>query len=453
MDQLHSRRVWLYAQSISFGPMIFGYNLGVLNPSYKNVSKALSWGDNESLYLGLFQAMYAIGCMIGAMLSGSLWNRYGRRFTIFILVGACIIGGTLCCIPNNPSFGLGRIFSGIAGGMGLGLSQVFIMEISPSSMRAKTGSLIQINVSLGMAIAFCLGIPLPVGPTSSLLQHWWQFMYFFQIFMGLYLMLIFKFYYIYDSPTYYAIKGDNDRAILAYEFITGNSSPSLMMGTRVVEDKPTTKIIKFSELTCSKTYRVMLRIAIILSMLEQLCGVSAVVSYSTKILYEISGDIYISRILTSALGVIKVFSSFLVFPLIRNFGRKTLIVGSVLTLGVLDFIFGLITSVANYSIYPPSVILALHIITYTSSFGPLVYVYLGESIVQQLIPFGSSTKSILLLVITFTFPIATDAFGISIAFYFFAACMLAGCFYLKFELIETKGKSREEIQAILSQKN
>ena len=56
--------------------------------------------------------------------------------------------------------------------MGLSLAPVYVMEIAPSSLKGKLGSLIHLNLAFGLAVSYCLGIPLPIGSTSSVLQHW-----------------------------------------------------------------------------------------------------------------------------------------------------------------------------------------------------------------------------------------------------------------------------------------
>lgn len=452
MDPKYEKKAWLYSQCICTGAMIFGFNLGVLNPSYKNVGKALGWGSNETIFVSVFQAILPIGCVVGSMLASPIWNKYGRRAGVFWISGFTILGSLLSCIPYNATFGIGRFFSGVASGMGLSLAPVFVMEISPMKLRAKLGSLIHLNLAFGLAISYCLGIPLPIGDTDTVLQYWWQFMYFFQSFMALFFILVFKFHYVYDSPKFYVSQGNEDMARLAFEFLFGESDNSLLITSNTINKTPVKTPPVLSELLCSKKYRVMLRIAIALPLIEQVCGINAVTFYSTKILYDISGDIYTSRLLTSALGVCKFLASFLIFFLIHKYGRKTLLTASIGIMGFLCIIFGLLTSVLNFSIYPSTVVMALHMIVYTSSYAPVLWIFIGEAIVQQLVAVGVASKFTFMIAVTGVFPTAVEVFGISAVFYFFAVSMVLAFVYGRIDLVETKGKTREEVESLLTHK-
>ena len=431
------------------GTMIFGYSIGVLNPSYKNVSNALNWGSEETLYLSIFQACLPIGCIIGSMTASQIWNKFGRRSVAFCISAITLAASILCCIPYNASFGMGRVLSGVASGMGLSLAPVFIMEISPASIRAKIGTLIQLNITFGLMLSYFLGVPLPIGSTTSVMQYWWQFMYFFPVFMAGYMYVSFKFVFTHDTPTYYSAIGEDEKAKLATEFIFGYHTDSLIMSKNNQAERA---LPKLSELMCSRVYRNMLRVAIFLPVLEQLSGINAINFYSTKILYDVSGDIFMSRILTSGLGLVKFSTTFLFFILIRKYGRRVLLIGSMIMMGTFCALFGLLTSIANYSIYPSTIALFLYIVVYTCAYGSLLWIYIGESVDQQLVSIGVAIKFLLMLTVTFSFPFATEVFGIPVVFYFFAVSMAAGSIYGKFDLIETKGKSREEIYELYTKK-
>ena len=276
-------------------------------------------------------------------------------------------------------------------------------------------------------------------------------MFFFPVFFAIYLIIVFKFYFLYDTPKFYSIKNLEDKADLAISFIYGGSSKSfLLRNINISETQKSSEIVKFSEILCSKRFRIMLRVAIILPMLEQLCGIVAVTFYSTKILYDISGDLYISRLLTSALGITKFVATFLILILVQKFGRKTLLIGSMIIMGMLCVLFGLFTSIANFGIYPSTIVMALHMIVYTSSYAAILWVYIGESLDQQIVAIAVGSKFTFSILITFIFPLSVDYLGISVVFYFFAICMAIGFIYGKLELIETKGKSRQEITELFT---
>ncbi|OMJ71289.1 hypothetical protein SteCoe_30550 [Stentor coeruleus] len=444
MSKEYTKKAILYSQNICLGVLIFGYNLGVLNPSYKNVSSALNWGKNETILLSIFQATLPLGCVVGSMITNSVANAYGRRSCQFLLASLSILGSLLSIIPYNGTFGAGRLILGIASGIGLSLAPFFIMEISPTKLKAKLGSLIHLNLAFGLGLSYCLGVPLPVGSTSSILKYWWQFMYLIPGLIGIYIILIFKFYYIHDTPKFYALKGQEEKARISIEFIYGSCTTSLLINPTSGQSETYTAP-KFTNLLCDYKYKLMLRIAVILPMLEQFCGINAATFYSTKILYDISGDIYMSRILTAAIGISKFIATFLILILVKKFGRKTLLTFSLLFMGILCAIFGVFTIIPNFSVYASTVILGLHVVVYTCSYAAILWVYIGESVEQKLVAVGVASKFAFLCLVTFLFPICVDLVGIHVVFYFFAGCSVLGFVWGRYDMIETKNLSRIEI--------
>lgn len=444
MEQSLRWRIWFFSLNISLGVWIFGYNLGVLNPSYQEVSHALNWGSNENFYLSLFQTLLPIGCIIGSLSTSYIANTWGRRKCVFTLSGFTILGSLISIFPYNATFGIGRIFSGIASGMGLSLAPFYIVEICPSKMKATVGSLIHLNLALGLGLSYCLGIALPTHKTSSIMKHWWQFMYLFPSFIAVYILYVFKYVHKLDTAKFYTLTLDFDKAQAALEYTFGEASnPSLLQKINIEEDKNV--LTPYKELLCTKKYRLMLTVSIVLPMLEQLCGINAATFYSTKILYDVSGDIFISRVLTACIGISKFFATFGIFFLVKHLGRRTILIYSLLAMGLLCVAFALFSSVLNFGVYASTIVLGLHVVVYTSSFAAILWVYIGESVDQKLVPVAVCSKFSFLCLITFSFPLMVQLLGIDYVFYFFAFCSCVGFVWGKLSLVETKGLSKVEI--------
>lgn len=54
---------------------------------------------------------------------------------------------------------IARLLMGVTCGMNLMVVPLYIREVSPDKMAAKTGSLFQANISLGIIAGFLLSIP------------------------------------------------------------------------------------------------------------------------------------------------------------------------------------------------------------------------------------------------------------------------------------------------------
>jgi hypothetical protein len=86
--------------------------------------------------------------------------------------------------------------------------------------------------------------------------------------------------------------------------------------------------------------------------------------------------------------------------------------------------------------------------------GPVSYILLGELFLQEakayVAPIGQVVNFLLTFVIGLTFPMLTEAIGSGPTFFMFSGfCALALIFTIFF-IPETKGKTMQEIQRILS---
>ena len=100
--------------------------------------------------------------------------------------------------------------------------------------------------------------------------------------------------------------------------------------------------------------------------------------------------------------------------------------------------------------WPLLVLVVLSIACYASTLAPITWVVLSEifpnrirGMAMAVATFSLWTASMLL---TFFFPIINNAIQASGSFWLFAIICLAGFIFIKNKLVETKGKSLEEIE-------
>lgn len=449
MDFKHKVRLFLYAQSVCTGVMIFGYNQGVFNPTYLPVATALNWGTQKVYLYGIFQGMYPMGAIIGSSIASSIWSKYGRRMAMLCISVLFFCGGILSSANYEAPFGMGRIISGTAGGMAVSIAPSYIMEFCPLIYKRYVGLLIQLNISFGIFLSYLLGIGLPATATTSIMNHWWQFMFLFPSILAILLFILFKFVCRYDSPAYYLTIGDEKMSREAVAYVVGDATDNSALELNNQVENPIESIIpSYKELFFTRKYFYMFRIVVILQVLEQLTATPSITAYSTKIFNSITTNITLARQLTMYVGLGKFVATFFSFALMRFLGRKTVLIIGLFGIMVFHLIFSLILEEApNASPYIPMFIIMLDLAMYTCAYGPVLYVYLGESLIHKFLPVGSFTKFSINLIINFVFPIAQTDYGNAVVFFFFAICMAVGGIYAIIDLTETRGKTREEILA------
>jgi MFS family permease len=110
--------------------------------------------------------MFAVGGLLGAIVSAPMSRRFGRRDSMMLMNITFFIGAILLSTSTTSAqFAIGRIFVGIGAGYMTVVVSMYIAEISPPRYRGALGSVLQLGVTLGILIIECIGLGLssPVG--------------------------------------------------------------------------------------------------------------------------------------------------------------------------------------------------------------------------------------------------------------------------------------------------
>jgi len=125
--EYYPAEVWKLAINISISSFIYCFGLVSMNSCTSNINETLGW-ESSTLYLSLFTTLYPAGAMIGCILGAPLSNKIGIRQTIVLCNIVFILSSTVTIIPTNPTFGAGRLISGIVGGVFITVPAVFITK-------------------------------------------------------------------------------------------------------------------------------------------------------------------------------------------------------------------------------------------------------------------------------------------------------------------------------------
>jgi MFS family permease len=184
-------------------------------------------------------------------------------------------------------------------------------------------------------------------------------------------------------------------------------------------------------------------------MFNQFAGINVIMYYSTDIFRD-AGFSAESALLQSVLiGVTNLVFTIIAMIFIDRFGRKFLLyVGSVgmsVFLGLFSWAF--ITD--NKSGFILLTLLIGYIAFFAFSQGAVIWVILSEmfpnSIRARGTAMGSFSHWIFNFAIALLFPVISVKIGVGFVFAFFAVATLLSILFYRYALVETKGKSLEEI--------
>lgn len=144
--------IWLVTLTAALGGFLFGYDWVVIGgaksfyePYFKITSSSdQGWGTSSAL----------VGCMVGAGLCVFLSEPLGRkRLLLFsgLLFTLSAVGTALA--DTFWSFNFYRIVGGVAMGVALNLSPLYISEIAPTHLRGRMVTINQLLIMIGVLMA------------------------------------------------------------------------------------------------------------------------------------------------------------------------------------------------------------------------------------------------------------------------------------------------------------
>jgi SP family sugar porter-like MFS transporter len=232
-----------------------------------------------------------IGCLIGAISSGTLTNRFGRKrmLTLAALVFALSSLGTGMA-SQFSDFVIWRMLGGYAIGLASGISPMYIAEISPAHLRGRLVSLNQLAIVVGILLAqvvnWMIARPVPPGATAyEILSSWngqWGWRWMFAVTAIPSLLFLAATFLVPESPRWLAAKGRDQQAFRVLERLGGPT-----YARQVLEDfkaaggaDPQLSILR--ELSSPGMAKVLL-LGVTLAVLQQWCGINVIFNYAQEI--------------------------------------------------------------------------------------------------------------------------------------------------------------------------
>jgi sugar porter (SP) family MFS transporter len=386
-------------------------------------------------------AMALVGTIIGAMTAGIPGQKWGGRETLRVLAVFYVISALGCAFAWNWH---ALLIARFVGGLGIGgssvLGPVYIAELAPAKMRGRLVGTFQINIVIGILLAYLSNYV--IGRMGLGSAEWrWQ-LGIAAVPAVLFLVLLFG---IPPSSRWLVTQKrvDEARAVLQ---TMGAENPEGELH-EIIESIHLERL-QTSERLFSWKYRFPLFLAITIGMFNQLSGINAILYYLNDIFAaagysKMSGDLQ-----AVAVGGMNLAATLLGMSVIDKLGRKTLlIIGSVGTAACLFGVSWVFFTDSHQSYL--LVFLVAYIAFFAISQGAVIWVYISEVFPNRVRAkgqsVGSSSHWIMNAIIAFTFPQLAKSSG-AYPFVFFGAMMVLQFFVVFFFYPETKGFTLEEMQ-------
>lgn len=315
----------------AMGGLLFGYDwvvIGGAKPFYErffgiaNLPDLQAWAMSSAL----------IGCIVGAVASGYISDKFGRKWPLLISAFLFTLASAGTGVAENfDTFIWFRIIGGVGIGLASALSPMYIAEVAPSHVRGKFVSLNQFTIVIGIlgaqVVNLLIADAVPEGATDEFIraswngQTGWRWMFYACAVPSVaFLLLTFL---LPESPRWLIKAGKSDKAMPTLIKIGGEEYAREEMAAIKATLNDASEKVDFKELFKPK-FRTVLIIGIVLAVFQQWCGINTVFNYAEEIFtaagYGVSDTLF-NIVITGSVNLI--FTLVAMFT-VDKWGRKKL---------------------------------------------------------------------------------------------------------------------------------
>ncbi|MEM1057547.1 MAG: sugar porter family MFS transporter [Bacteroidota bacterium] len=496
---------------VALGGFLMGFDASVISGVVGFIETEFTLTKAQ---LGFSVSSLTLTATLAMMVSGPLSDRFGRRRILFlaaILFAVSAIGSAFA--PSFATLVIARMIGGFGVGASLIIAPLYIAEIAPPSMRGQMVSFNQLNIVIGITVAFFtnyLILQLADNPASIVAGNEWRWM------LGLEMMPAVLYFvglfFVPRSPRWLLMQGREEEALPIMQMAVGNvaavqelSEIQASMAKEENQEKGSLKDL------FAPALKLVLTIGVVIGIIQQATGINAVFFYAPTIFAQSGIGTDASFIQAIFVGVINLVFTLAAIALIDRLGRRPLLIGGLIgitiAMGLLAYGFGqatytleadapaivveqpealaplvgqtydsdvefkaalaeaigetqatayeadLITSAITMN---PTLIL-IGILGFVASFaislGPVMWVLFSELFPNRVRAIAISFVGLINSAVSFgvqqIFPVELAALGAATTFAIFGIIAAAGLVFVFFVVPETKGKSLEELEAQL----
>ncbi|MFO7864862.1 MAG: sugar porter family MFS transporter, partial [Salinivirgaceae bacterium] len=474
------------------------------------------------MQLGWAVSSLTLTSTLAMMVAGPVSDRIGRKRTLFyaaLLYAISAIASAFA--PTFIILVIARMIGGIGVGASLILAPMYIAEIVPGKIRGQMVSLNQLNIVVGISVAFFTNyLILRLGKTDlpwvhnlGIGEHNWRWMLGLEFLPAV--VYFFALFAVPRSPRWLVMKGKLDEAIQVLKATRSSevAEKEIELVKLSLNKGEKKEKLRIGELF-KPALKLVLTIGIVVAVLQQITGINSVFFYAPMIFEQtgIGTDASFSQAII--VGLTNLVFTVLAILFIDKLGRKPLLIYGVGSIALFMFILSYGFSSATYKIDDKGIALLpaeisktgitkLKEITYHSdiefksalkevigetmftkheaelvknainanamliligiigfvaafaiSIGPVMWVLFSELFPNKIrglaISFVGLINSAVSFSVQLVFPWELSTIGNASTFMIYGVFAVLGLAFIIMKVPETKGKSLEELEIILT---
>ncbi|OXC62938.1 hypothetical protein AYX13_06928 [Cryptococcus neoformans] len=443
----------------------FGFDTGVISAALVSIKDDFGHilDDTEKEWIS---AATSCGALVGALSSGALADRVGRKWTlavgdVWFTLGAIII----CSSFSVVQMIVGRAVLGLGVGTAAAIAPLYIAEVAPTRFRGALVTVQSIAITGGQFFSYCIGIPL-TG------HNGWRIQFAIGIVPAVVQAAVVHF--LPESPRYDLLRGQREAALATiHRSYKGMSEDYIAVKFAALEEvvgisadfnRGHTLGQKMRLVLTEGKYRKPAITALGIGIFQQLCGFNSLMYYAATIFSYAGFDN------PTSVGLIvsgtNWFFTFVAMMILDRVGKRRILLstypGMIAGLALASVAFWKMTGSTGHRLvegteYPQQWsnmmlgMMVVFIAFYATGSGNITWT-VGEMFPLEMRGIGASILAggvwAANIVISATFLTLMNAIGPTPTFALYAGICLAGLIFIYFCYPEPSGLSLEEIQII-----
>lgn len=331
---------------VALGGFLLGFDSAVISGAVGGISRYFSMTDWE---LGFSVGCVIFGAMAGNISAGPLSDKFGRKYILIATSILFTVSALWSALATEYSeFIIARIIGGIGIGGAILIAPIYIAELAPPKLRGSLVSLNQLNIVLGISAAYFSNYFL-----KDLEGESWRWMLGVEAIPAfIYFLALFT---IPRSPRWLIQKLNLIEIAEAILIKIGGKDyakstiKEIQRGVEKKESKGT-----FSQLFSNRLRNIMI-IALGIAFFQQITGINAIFYYAPTIFEQAGGSTDSSFLQAIVVGLTNLVFTLVAIRFIDKLGRKPLLIIGTATMTVALSMATLAFNNATYDLNPKNI--------------------------------------------------------------------------------------------------